>query len=71
MVAGHLWLPELLAKELVVPLLVPKEELLEKILDEITVENKQYLSPSFCDGHLFVYRKNILKNMGSIYQKSM
>lgn len=64
MVAGHLWLPELLAKELVVPLLVPKEELLEKILDEITVENKQYLSPSFCDGHLFVYRKKYFEEHG-------
>lgn len=58
MVAGHLWLSELLEKELIMPLELPKAELLEKVLDEVTYNGEQYLSPSFCDGHLFVYRKS-------------
>lgn len=64
MVAGHLWLPELLTENLIAPLIVSKEGLLGKIFEEITVEGKQYLSPSFCDGHLLVYRKKYFEECG-------
>ncbi|MFT4143272.1 MAG: extracellular solute-binding protein [Mobilitalea sp.] len=61
MVAGHLWLRDFAEKGYLAPLELEEEDILPVILQEMRFNNKIYLSPSFCDGHMIVYRKSILK----------
>ncbi|ADI00591.1 extracellular solute-binding protein [Salisediminibacterium selenitireducens] len=58
MIAGHLWLGEQVRKGRLKPLQRDLPEgLLPAIYDELFDQGTRYLAPSFCDGHLFVYRK--------------
>ncbi|SET25192.1 multiple sugar transport system substrate-binding protein [Natronincola peptidivorans] len=67
MVAGHLWLKDFASKGYLAPVKYPdnddyhKEDILPVIREEMELEGKPYLYPSFCDGHIVLYRKSILK----------
>lgn len=68
MVAGHLWLADFAEKGYLAPIELEEEDILPVILQEMKYKNKYYLSPSFCDGHMIVYRKSILKEkLGKIF----
>ncbi len=64
MVAGHLWLYDLVKKGYLEKLNYEKEDILDSIFEEMKLQNTIYLSPSFCDGHMIVYRKEALKRIG-------
>jgi len=61
MVAGHLWMADFAEKGYLAPIELEEEDILPVILQEMKYKNKFYLSPSFCDGHMIVYRKSVLK----------
>lgn len=61
MVAGHLWLADFVEKGYLAPITLEEEDILPVILQEMKYKDKYYLSPSFCDGHMIVYRKSVLK----------
>ena len=61
MVAGHLWMADFVEKGYLAPIELEEEDILPVILQEMKYDNKFYLSPSFCDGHMIVYRKSVLK----------
>lgn len=61
MVAGHLWLRELVEKKYLSPIPSIEEELVEGLHKDLIYEGKTYLSPSFFDGHLIVYRKSMFQ----------
>lgn len=63
MVAGHLWLKDFVDKGYLAPISYDFEDILPIIAEEMTCEGKTYLSPSFCDGHMIVYRNSILKEV--------
>lgn len=68
MVAGHLWMSDFIDKGYLAPIEFEPEDILPVIIQEITYDNKVYLSPSFCDGHMIVYRKSILeKKYGKLF----
>ncbi len=68
MVAGHLWLRDFVDKGYLTPIELEEEDILPTILKEMKYDNKTYLSPSFCDGHMIVYRKNIVqKKYGKLF----
>ena len=59
MIAGHLWLKEQVSNNRLLPFTEPPEkDLLPSVKKELYIGNTRYLSPSFCDGHMFVYRKD-------------
>lgn len=58
MVAGHLWLCDFVKKGYLAELEVEEEDILPVIAREIRYDGKTYLSPSFCDGHMIIYRKS-------------
>lgn len=64
MVAGHLWLKDFVTKGYISEVMksIPEdydyEDILPVIRDELKVDNKKYLYPSFCDGHILMYRKS-------------
>ncbi|MEY8351819.1 extracellular solute-binding protein [Lachnospiraceae bacterium 54-53] len=60
MVAGHLWLSDFVKNGYLSELELEDEDILPVIAREIRYEGKAYLSPSFCDGHMIVYRKSAL-----------
>jgi multiple sugar transport system substrate-binding protein len=65
MVAGHLWLPFFVEEGYLSPLYQngsggQLDDILESIKREMFYNKAQYLYPSFCDGHILVYRKNRL-----------
>ncbi|SHK02796.1 extracellular solute-binding protein [Paramaledivibacter caminithermalis] len=65
MVAGHLWLPAFVQNNYLSALYTREEskvdkDILKSIREEMYYEDKQYLMPSFCDGHLLTYRKSYL-----------
>ncbi len=62
MIAGHLWAYDLVKKGCLAPLSYEDEDILPVIAREMEYEGKKYLSPSFCDGHIAVYRKSVVKN---------
>ena len=45
------------------PIELEEEDILPIILKEIKYNDKYYLSPSFCDGHMVVYRKSKLRDI--------
>jgi multiple sugar transport system substrate-binding protein len=69
MVAGHLWLKDLVKKGLLAEVEYPetnlydKEDLLPVIFNEMKIEQRPYLYPSFCDGHILLYRKSVVKEI--------
>ncbi|MFA9465578.1 MAG: ABC transporter substrate-binding protein [Velocimicrobium sp.] len=63
MVAGHLWKRDFVEKGYLAPLSYEKEDILPVIAKEMRVAGKQYLSPSFCDGHMILYRKSVIKEV--------
>ena len=66
MVAGHLWLHEFVNKGYLQKLSGDFEEtygyedILPSIRREIELNHDKYLVPSFCDGHILLYRKSQL-----------
>lgn len=63
MIAGHLWLKDFVDKGYLSPIVYDQEDILPVIAKEMCYEGKTYLSPSFCDGHMIVYRKSVLKKV--------
>lgn len=63
MVAGHLWLADFVSKGYLAPIDYAFEDILPVIANEMQYEGTTYLSPSFCDGHMVVYRKSILEKV--------
>ncbi len=61
MVAGHLWLADFVSQGYLEPLKYDFEDIIPIISEEMQYQNKTYLSPSFCDGHMIVYRKSIVE----------
>ncbi len=61
MVAGHLWLRDFVESGYLIPIEFEEEDILPGIVQEIKYKEFTYLSPSFCDGHMIVYRKKILQ----------
>ncbi|PKM49912.1 MAG: sugar ABC transporter substrate-binding protein [Firmicutes bacterium HGW-Firmicutes-7] len=68
MIAGHLWLKEFVDQGYLLKLKgqfkenYQYEDILLSIRSEMELEGNLYLLPSFCDGHILVYRKSELKN---------
>ncbi len=63
MVAGHLWKRDFVEKGYLAPISYEEEDILPVIAKEMKFAGKQYLSPSFCDGHIIVYRKSVIKEV--------
>jgi len=63
MVAGHLWLKDFVKNNYLTPIVnsfskeYDYEDILSSIRNECIINDKIYLVPLFCDGHMFVYRK--------------
>lgn len=66
MVAGHLWLNDFVSKGYVAEVMsdldneYDYEDILPVIREELKIDNKKYLYPSFCDGHILMYRKSVI-----------
>lgn len=61
MIAGHLWLRDFAEKDYLCEIDEHDSDILPIIAEEMKYNSRTYLSPSFCDGHMVVYRKSILK----------
>lgn len=61
MIAGHLWKREMVENNNLSPLSFSCEDILPAIASEMSYKGGKFLSPSFCDGHMIVYRKSIVK----------
>jgi multiple sugar transport system substrate-binding protein len=67
MVAGHLWLPAFVEKGYLAPIEFDNndtydyEDVIATIRSEMSVKGQQYLLPSFCDGHMVLYKKEKMK----------
>lgn len=68
MVAGHLWLQEFVEKGYLLELKsdftedYDYKDIISSIRKEIELNNRKYLLPSFCDGHILLYRKSEVNN---------
>lgn len=78
MVAGHLWLKDFINKGYIAQVDIGEdcdyeyEDILPVIREEIEVDGATYLYPSFCDGHVVLYRKSIVeKVLGNLPGKSI
>ena len=72
MVAGHLWMRDFIEKGYLAPIEFENEDILPVIAQEMKYNGKTYLSPSFCDGHMIVYRKSIVeKKIGKLFGNSI
>ncbi len=68
MVAGHFWKRDFVDNGYLAPIELDDEDILPVIAKELKYNGKSYLSPSFCDGHMIVYRKSILeKRYGKLF----
>ena len=63
MVAGHLWLGDLVDAGCLAPIEALEEDIMPALRQECMYKDKTYLSPSFCDGHMVVYRKELLEQV--------
>lgn len=63
MVAGHLWICDFVENGYLSEIEFEDEDILPVIAKEMRYRGKAYLSPSFCDGHMIVYRKSLLKQV--------
>lgn len=69
MLPGHLWRKRLVDKKVILPL--PDDmfqeadlvDILPNIRQEMKENGKFYLVPSFCDGHIIVFRKSVFPNL--------
>lgn len=61
MVAGHLWLCDFVKNGYLSEIELEDEDILPVIAQEIRYKGKTYLSPSFSDGHMIVYRKSMVR----------
>lgn len=67
MVAGHLWLRDFVEKGYLAKFNEPTDkdydytDITEVVRDEMTLDGIRYLYPSFCDGHIIVYRRSALE----------
>lgn len=63
MVAGHLWLASFIEKGYLSPIEIQPsasynyKDVLKSIREEMCYKGQQYLLPSFCDGHMVLYRR--------------
>lgn len=78
MIAGHLWLKDFVEKGYLSPVKYPTDcdydtmDILPVIRNEMDVGGQTYLYPSFCDGHMVLYRKSIVeKLLGTLPGKSI
>lgn len=77
MVAGHLWLKDFVTKGYLSELREPMDnhydymDIAEVVRDEMTMDGKKYLYPSFCDGHIVVYRKSVLEATYGVIEKKV
>jgi multiple sugar transport system substrate-binding protein len=68
MVAGHLWLKEFVEKGYLRKIEsdftkeYDYEDFVSSVREEIEINNSRYLFPSFCDGHILLYRKSQVNN---------
>lgn len=68
MVAGHFWKRDFVDNGYICPIEFEDEDILPVIAKELKYNGKPYLSPSFCDGHMIVYRKSVLeKRYGKLF----
>lgn len=69
MVAGHLWLKDFVNKGYLAPVDYPSnsdwnlQDIVPVVRQELEVEGTPYLYPSFCDGHIVLYRKSIVSRL--------
>ncbi|MEK6452944.1 ABC transporter substrate-binding protein [Caldifermentibacillus hisashii] len=69
MVAGHLWIKDFVMRDYLAKVHYPKtneydkQDLLKVIRKEMEVDGVPYLYPSFCDGHILIYRKSLVKHL--------
>lgn len=61
MVAGYFWLKDFVSSGYLEALSPLDEDVLPVIRQEMMIEGKTFLVPSFCDGHLVLYRPSILE----------
>lgn len=67
MVAGHFWLKDFVSKGYLQPVAYPTDDgydsndILPVIQKEMKIEGVPYLYPSFCDGHVLLYRKSFVQ----------
>ncbi|TCZ78785.1 extracellular solute-binding protein [Paenibacillus albiflavus] len=73
MVAGHLWLKDFVNKGYLAKVNYPQDanwnlqDIVPVVRQELEVAGIPYLYPSFCDGHMVLYRKSIVKRcLGSL-----
>lgn len=66
MVAGHLWSGDFVDKGYIAEVRYPCDhdydmhDILPAIMEEMKVGNSTFLYPSFCDGHIILYRKSVV-----------
>lgn len=69
MVAGHLWAKDFINQGFLAEVQYPstkeynREDILDVIAGEMVVDGRPYLYPSFCDGHIFLYRKSVVSRV--------
>lgn len=63
MIAGHLWLKDFVDRGYLAAIEYDFEDILPVIAQEMQCDGRTYLSPSFCDGHMIVYRKSMLSSV--------
>ncbi|HIW21752.1 MAG TPA: extracellular solute-binding protein [Candidatus Dorea intestinavium] len=63
MAAGHLWLRELVEKDVIDTMRIDLSDVVPKIVKELKIKDELYLFPSFCDGHIIVYRSDIIESV--------
>lgn len=63
MVAGHLWVCDFVKKGYLAEIPYDFEDILPTVVSEMQVDEKTCLSPSFCDGHIIVYRKSVVRDV--------
>lgn len=68
MVAGHLWSRDFVEKGWLAPVSYPADEdydvmdILPVVREEMEVNGIRYLYPSFCDGHMILYRRSLVES---------
>ncbi|MFV0440366.1 MAG: ABC transporter substrate-binding protein [Lachnospirales bacterium] len=62
MIAGHLWLKDFVDKGYLHSFEYDFSDIPSRIEEEMKIDNQTFLSPSFCDGHMIVYKKDLVKD---------
>ncbi len=61
MVAGHFWLKDFVSMGYLKPIKDLNSDVLSVIKQELIIDGKTYIQPSFCDGHIIIYRPSIVE----------